>query len=165
MASDVLLRVSWVYMRYISRNGWDGHLDRLQRQLDQFPIHLLVTLSFLTTTRIVPRKDPAINIDILATEEHIILMPNSEMTYIQPHNKSKKGRCHKARPSNHFPGFACRARLLGSCCRAPPIVLRNWGPLTVSVKAALRYQKTMARLASCSRCRSINHPMSLVDIT
>ena len=123
-------------------------------------------LFFIITIHMVSRKHPSSSLNHARTiEEHIIFMPNSDTESINHTNQikvdSKKPQTIKSLPRPRLPSSLTRLVLP----RAPPSILRNWGPLTVSVKAALRYQKTMARLASCSRCRSINHPMSLVDIT
>lgn len=118
-------------------------------------------LFFLITIQTVSRKHPSSSLNhARAIENHIVFMPDTESINHTNQIKvdSKKPQTIKSLPRPRLPSSLTRLVLP----RAPPSILRNWWPLTVSEKAALRYQKTMARL---STRWSTTRPMSLADIT
>ena len=155
-------------MQYLGRCGLNQSIEPFPLRSDRALVLLLLTIRTLAIKYMISTKDITRKTSVHEPTKNTLYSCPAAKRNISNHENHKKWSMPTAQTSNleSLP----RPRLPSSLTRlvlprAPPIILRNQAPLQcTSERAALQYQKTMARNSSCSRCWS-NTLMSLRDIT
>jgi hypothetical protein len=155
-------------VQYLGRCGLNQSIEPFPLRSDRALVLLLLTIRTLAIKYMISTKDITRKTSVHEPTKNTLYSCPAAKRNISNHENHKKWSMPTAQTSNleSLP----RPRLPSSLTRlvlprAPPIILRNWGPLTVRVReAALRYQKTMARHSSCSYW-SVTWLMSPRDVT
>ena len=155
-------------MQYLGRCGLNQSIEPFPLRSDRALVLLLLTIRTLAIKYMISTKDITRKTSVHEPTKNTLYSCPAAKRNISNHENHKKWSMPTAQTSNleSLP----RPRLPSSLTRlvlprAPPIILRNQGPLQcTSERAALQDQKTMARHSFCSRCWS-NTLMPLRDIT